>query len=763
MNRAFSRTFVVVTSAIIWLTIALASAALWPIYRSAALVTLIIVSVIAGSLVALASLWRKWSFPTTSLAAIVVFLIIGVPLAVPSETQYGIVPTWPGLADLVLGVALGWKQVLTISLPVGSYQALLVPALVLVFGATVVSLSIAFRTKGPELSVIPSVVLFLAAVAFGPTYPDRPVTIAIALLVAVALALVWFRWRRRRDTVNALEAAMDTAGEARRRREFGFAGARTAISAVIILAIAASAAVVVANALPPNSNRSVLRTAIVEPFDPRDYVSPLAGFRRYWQPSTANSVLFEVSGVPLGTRIRLATLDSYDGVVYAVGSGRVSSESGSFARVPSRFDQSSVTGDPVAMTITIASYAGVWLPTAGLFEEIDFTSDRASELRDSFYYNRVTGTAAVTERLESGDSYSFEGILPAQPSNAEISSLTPGNADVPLIGVAPEELNEKLDEYVRGATDPGEQLVAMLAGLTTDGYVSHGVGVDEPASRSGHSADRVAELFAESRMIGDGEQYATAASIMANRLGFPTRVVLGFVTSDSQIRGNDVSAWIEVNTAEYGWVTIDPNPPLREIPDEDPDDIAQVARPQTVVQPPEIESDTLNRQSNPDSEQALQPDLDPLLQAVLAVLRSIGWTLLVLGVIAAPFLLIVAAKVRRRLLRRRADSTLEQISGGWQEFEDSMLDHGYSPPVSGTRTEVAAVVQKPAAHDLAVQADRAIFSGADPKADEVDTFWTDVTELESQLHTGLSRWARFKTKISLRSLGGYSVTSLFKR
>ncbi|WP_341952336.1 transglutaminase-like domain-containing protein [Salinibacterium sp. TMP30] len=763
MTRTVSRTFVVVTTALLWLAISLASAALWPIYRSPALITLVTVSVIAGTVVALVALWRKWSFVTTTLATFIAFLVIGVPIAVPSETQYSVLPTLAGLLDLVFGVALGWKQLLTISLPVGSYQALLVPALVLVLGATVASLSIAFRTKSAELAVIPPVIVFLVAVAFGPTYPDRPVTLAITLLVAIALTLVWLRWRRRRDTVNALEAATDTPGMARRKREFGFAGARTVISAIIILSIAASAAVSMANALPPKNDRSVLRTSIVEPFDPRDYVSPLSGFRRYWQPATANSVLFEVSGVPLGTSVRLATLDSYDGVVYAVGSGRVTNASGSFARVPSRFDQSDVDGSPVAMSITIANYTGVWVPTVGLFEEVDFEGSRASELNDSFYYNKVSGTAAVTERLQSGDSYTFEGVLPVQPGADEISSLMPGTAEVPPIGVSPDELTEKLDQYVRGVTEPGERLAAMLRGLAADGYISHGVGVDEPPSRSGHSADRIAELFTEPRMIGDGEQYAVAASIMANELGFPSRVVLGFVTSDQQIRGSDVTAWIEVNTAQYGWVTLDPNPPLREIPDEDPNDTAQVARPQTIVQPPEIESDTLNRQSNPDSEQALQPGLDPVLQAILAALRTVGWTLLVILVLAAPFLLIIAAKVRRRLLRRRANSTVEQISGGWQEFEDSLLDHGYSPPLSGTRTEVAAVVQEPAAHDLAVHADRAIFSGADPKSDEVEAFWTNVTDLENQLHTGLSRWARFRTKISLRSLGGYSVTSLFKR
>jgi len=763
MTRKVSRTFVLVTGALLWVSIALAAVALWPIYRSPALITLTAVSIIAGTVVALIALWQKWSFVTTAAATIIAFLIIGVPIAVPSQAQYSVLPSFSGLIDLVFGVALGWKQLLTISLPVGSYQALLVPALVLVLLSTVISLGIAFRTSIPELSVIPPIVVFVSATAFGPTYPDRPVTLAVALLMVVALTLVWLRWRRRRDRVNALEAALDTAGVARHRREFGFAGARTVISATVILVIASGAAIGVANALPPVNDRSVLRTSIVEPFDPRDYVSPLSGYRRYWQPSTANSVLFEVSGVPLGTRVRLATLDSYDGVVYAVGSDRVTSESGSFARVPSRFDQSGVDGTPIAMTITIAAYSGVWLPTVGLFEEIGFAGERAVDLRDSFYYNKVSGTAAVTGGLENGDSYTFEGILPAQPSAEDISSLTPGTAEVPPIRVSPDELTEALDEYVQGEIEPGERLSAMLRGLASDGYVSHGVGVDEAASRSGHSADRVAELFTAPRMIGDGEQYAATASIMANELGFPARVVLGFVTSDQQIRGDDVSAWIEVNTAQHGWVTIDPNPPLREIPEEDPDDTAQVARPQTVVQPPEIESDPTNRQSNPDSEQALQPGLDPVLQALLAILRTAGWVVLALLVLAAPFLVVMTAKVRRRMLRRRAGSALERISGGWQEFEDSILDHGYSPLPSGTRTEVAAIVQSPAAHDLAVRADRAIFSGGNPESVEADAFWTNVIELENQLHTGLSRWARFRTKISLRSFGGYSVTSLFKR
>ncbi|MGV8876600.1 MAG: transglutaminaseTgpA domain-containing protein [Rhodoglobus sp.] len=763
MTRSVSLTFVIVSSLLLWLGIALASIALWPIYRSFALVTLIVGSIVAGSVVAIIALWRRWSFVATALASFVMFLLIGVPLAVPSETQLFLLPTFRGLLDLVAGIALGWKQLLTISLPVGSYQALLVPALILVFGATVISLTLAWRGARPEFAVLPAIVVFLTAGAFGPSTATPLPIVAVALASISALTLVWFRWRRRRDSITAHELPADAGRAVRRKREYGFAGVRTTVSAIVIVAISSGIAVGVAQALPAPGERTVLRTSIVAPFDPRNYVSPLSGFRRYWQSGTANSVLFEVSGVQLGTRVRLATLDSYDGVVYAVGSDQVSSASGTFARVPYLLDQSALTGSPIAMTITVAGYSGVWLPTVDVSKTIDFAGPRASALRDAFYFNDNSGTAAVTTVLTRGDSYTVTGVMTKQPTTAQLSTLTPGVAEVPAGADSPSELTDKLDQYLRGATTPGERLVAMLTGLAADGYVSHGVGVDAPPSRSGHSAGRIAELFTAPRMIGDGEQYAVAASLMAKELGFPSRVVLGFVTSDQQIRGDDVVAWIEVNTAQYGWVTIDPNPPLREIPAEAPDDTAKVARPQTIVPPPEIESDTVHRQSNPDSEQALAPEVDPVLQAVLAVVSALGWSMLGLLILAAPILLIRVAKLRRRWVRKRAKSAVDRISGGFDEFEDALIDHGYRPPASATRSEIAAVLGTFAADDLAQRADRAIFSGTPPSTAEADSLWMAVTELSTELDRGRSRWAQFTAKISLRSLGGYSVTSLFER
>ncbi len=757
-RRTTTLQFTVVNTLMLWLTTIIAATALWPIYRSPALIVLVVVALVVGSAIAIVGAEFRWSSLTVLLTTIAAFLAIGVPLAVPGKTQFGVLPTIGGFLDLVTGVALGWKQLLTISLPVGDYQALLVPALVLVFVTTVVGLTVALRAAYGELGVLAPIVLFIVATAFGPRFPDFTRAIPIALLVAVLFWLVWFRWYRRRASIRRLAAQSADAPAA---VESGFSGLRTVLSAAIILAIASTSAVAAAGAVPPAADRVVLRTSIEQPFDPRDYVSPLSGFRSYWKPAKLDDVLFTVNGLPTGGRLRLATLDTYDGVVYAVGSDTVSSLSGSFTRVPSTVDQSSVSGDDVSVEVTVRDYAGVWLPTVGKLESVTFGGADASALRDSFYYNDASGTAAVVRGLAAGDTYTLTAVAPDQPTVAQLASLEPGTATVPAPRNVPDELTGKLDEYTSGIDTPGRRLAAMLAGLATDGYISHG-GTDEPASRSGHAADRIAELVTSPRMIGDAEQYAVAAALMADDLGFPSRVVVGFAPSTNSVTGGDVSAWIEVNTAQYGWVTIDPTPEVRDIPEEIPEDNAQVARPQTIVPPPVVENDNIDRQTTPESQQELPPDLNPVLQVLLAVAKGLGIALLVLAIILAPFVLVIAAKIRRRRLRRRSPDVLQRISGGWQEFEDSVVDHGLSPAASATRSEVASIAGGTQSQVLAAVADRAIFAPDDPQESDADSVWRAVDELQASLDTGLTRWQRLRARISLRSLGGYSVSRLFR-
>jgi hypothetical protein len=767
-RATLSAGFVAATLAMLWLTTAIASAAFWPIYQSPALIVLVAGATVLGSAIAVLGALFRWPSAVCLAVSMAVYLVAGVPLAIPDRAFLGILPTTDGLFDLIAGTALSWKQLLTVTLPVGSYQALLVPAFLLVFGTVTVSGSVALRAKNSELAALGPIVLFLAAIALGPTRATWPLELSLSLTAAILLWLLWRRAYRRMESLRLLNARHNVATGT---RDHALVSIRTLLSAGLIMALAAGTAVAASAIAPPSGSRDVLRTVVAQPFDPRDYVSPLSGFRMYEQATLAPETMFTVSGLPEGARIRIATLDSYNGIVYSVGNDRQDSASGSFTRVPAAFDQSAVAGQRLTLDVTIDAYRGVWLPTVGKFERIEFSGTGAAELRDSFYYNDNSGTAAVVEPLGEGNHYRLQAVLPVQPTAEQLSGLTPGSEESPRPELVPDELSNALDRYVRDIASPGDRLSAMIDGLKTNGYVSHGVSEAEPPSRSGHAADRITQLLTDQRMIGDQEQYAVTAALMARELGFPARVVFGFEPRSSEgaspgpvaVRGSDISAWIEVGTAQFGWVALDPTPPIREIPPETPQAPAQVARPQSPVQPPPQEKDTHSIQTPPERTQEETPAPDPLLQALLVALQVAGWLALGSVVVLAPFLTIIAAKARRRALRRKASTPIERISGGWREFEDAVVDHGFTPPPSPTRTEVAGLTGGMRSLLLASVADRAVFAPEASQERDADQVWRTVRELRGELERGLTRWQRVKARISVRSLGGYSVKSLFKR
>ena len=760
--------FFLIAVLLCWLTIGIAAASLWPIYQTGRYAVLVAVAMLLGTVIAAVGARFRWPSWALVVAGFLAFLAVGVPLAVPDEAVSGVLPSVQGLIDLLSGIALGWKQLLTITLPVGTYQALLVPALLLVLTVTIVAISVALRSKWGELAVIPPVLLFLVGIVFGPQRIGTPEWLALALLGVTLLTLIWRRWRRRRAAIRQLALSTPDA-EGRPLATAGETGlgVRGIVAGAVILLLAGGASIAASSALPPHGDREVLRTAVTQPFDPRDYPSPLSGFRRYLRDDKTGQVQFRISGLPDGARIRVATLDSYDGVVYAVGSSAVDSASGTFVRIPSSVDQSSTEGTALRLTVTLTGYTGVWMPTVGRFESVDFTGADAARLDDDFYYNNTSGTAAVLGGLHAGDSYTLRAVLPDDPTSAQLATVTPGSASVPAIGVIPDDLAQHLDGYVSGKDAPGARLVAMLDGLKNEGYVSHGLDPDQPASRSGHAADRITELFTDPRMIGDAEQYSVAAALMARQLGFPARVVFGFAPQGSagtlDVTGADVSAWIEVDTAQYGWITIDPNPPVRPIPAEQPQDPAKIARPQSVVPPPVDKADPKENQTTPDTTQSEPDALDPALVVLFQVLRVSGVVLLIALILAAPFLLIIAAKLRRRRIRRRADSALQRIRGGWDEFADAVVDHGFQPPPAATRSEVAGVVGTLPSRVLAAVADRAVFAPDNADPADADRVWDAVGELRTSLDQGLNRRQRLLALISLRSLGGYSVRGLLRR
>ncbi|MEJ3404540.1 transglutaminase-like domain-containing protein [Rathayibacter sp. YIM 133350] len=738
--------------------IGLAVLTLWPVYESPAFVWAVLGSALAGMAIAVLGARYRWSALIVLFAVIGCYLLIGVPLGIPSLATFGILPTPQGITSLLVATAESWKQLLTIVTPVGSYQALLVPVVILVLVTASVGMSVALRARRPELAALCPLVLYVAAIAFGPTSAQAPVLGALGLGVVLVLWSMWIH-RRRRARAIALMARRGTAvRESTARRSIQ--ATRTLAGALVVVAIAVAGGAAGSAAYPVNDAREVLRRHTVAPFDPRDYPSPLSAFRSYLQADRADATMMTVSGLPAGGRVRLAALDTYDGVVYSVGSAQTASASGSFTRLPYRLDQSAVRGRPVSIGVSIGSYEGVWVPGAGRLESIHFDDP---ERADAFFYNDNAGTGAVIGGLSRGDSYQSSAVVPAAAD--QLAALRPGTAVLPPLPAEPDGVAEKLASWVDPDETPGNQLAAMVAGIKREGYVSHGLRDDEPVSRSGHAADRIAQLVQERPMVGDGEQYSVLAALMARMIGFPARVVMGFaptVAADSgsvAIKGSDVSAWIEVQDEQGSWVGIDPNPEPRPIPAPEPDQPNVVSRPQVVVPPPPAEPPqspaNADPQRNPGEEDAA---LDPFLAVLLVVAQVLGWVVLVGAILLSPFVAIVAAKLRRRRLRRSGPTPTARIEGGWREFTDSALDRGFGLSASATRSEAAAVVGGIRPLVLAASVDRAVFAPEPPTTDDVEAVWRDVDVLRADLDERLTRWQRIRAAVSLRSFRRYIGT-----
>ncbi|MBM7801804.1 hypothetical protein JOE58_001055 [Curtobacterium luteum] len=738
---------------VVWLLVAVASTSWWPVYRDDSMFVAAVTAIVAGTVVALLGAVYRLSSPVVGLATVAAFTLTGVPAAVPGAAN-GVLPTGRGLLDLFAGVALGWKQLVTISLPVGSYEALLVPYFVSVLVVTVTGVSVATRASRQELGAIAPLALFAAGIVVGPTRLDTSIVTAVVL---AGLALVWALTARHARRAVAVASTVGTRVPI----------ARSVLRPALVGTGTIVAAAVVATALglvaPPSGARTVARTDVVKPFDPRDYVSPLSGFRAYEESDEADTAQLRVTGLPADGFVRIATLDTYDGVVYRVGGSDGAAASGTFERVPTSVDVRGVRGTTVRVGVTVDGYSGVWLPTVGDLERVDFSGRRADEDRGAFFYNASTGTGAVVGGVSRGTTYDLTAVLPDQPTQGQLASAKPGTAQLPALRGVPDAVRDTVEAYTDGAGSDGAKLVAMLEQLRRTGYVSHGVG-DDRASRSGHGADRITELLTSALMVGDQEQYAVAAALMAEQIGFPTRVVLGFAeggdsgadaASDggtTTFTGSDVTARIEVDTAQWGWVVLNPNPTVRKIPDAQQETPKPVTRPETVVPPPPADQQDQDQQAPPQSDRDTPPVQPLWLQILLAVLPWVAGVLAVAALVLLPFAVIVLVKRIRRRRRRRAPSPRGRIVGAWDEYRDALLDRGHAVAPSATRRESVRGAPGEGGPGLAALADRAVFGPSEVDEPTADRMWRATDEAITSLRTGRTRRERFRTAVSLRSL-----------
>ena len=158
--------------------------------------------------------------------------------------------------------------------------------------------------------------------------------------------------------------------------------------------IAATAGAAVAYAAP--ADRVALRAVVQSPVDPAAFPSPLGDFRRYTKDS-ADDVQLLVTGLPAGTRLRLAALDAYDGTQFAASDGE-----GPFVRIGQRREPQ-FAGAATTVRVEIAGYAGSVPAGAGRADHRHLRRRAArTELTDGLRYSGAAATGLVPGGLPAG-------------------------------------------------------------------------------------------------------------------------------------------------------------------------------------------------------------------------------------------------------------------------------------------------------------------------------------------------------------------------
>jgi transglutaminase superfamily protein len=680
------------------------------------------------------------------------YFLLGGLLAVRSDLVGGVIPSGQTVRDLAHTLVHGWKRLVTMLPPVDAVGPLLaMPMLVGLVGAAV-TYAVARRWSSPYAVVLAPLALLGLGIVLGTL---EPASVLVQGAVFGLLVIGWMVVRAARHRAPLQNGAG--------------AGARAGIAAAL-LAFAGLAGFVAGPHLPgaDADSRLVARALVTPPFDVAQFPSPLAGFRRYTEPNMAelyDQELLRVEGLPGGTPLRFATLDSYDGAVWGAANraNNGAQEPGAaFQQVGSRVAAAG-DGRRVRATVTVPEdgYRDVWLPTAGTVTGIEFRGRRAEDLASRLWLNIDTNSAIVPARLAAGDSYTLEALLPVASAelpkdlSVDSGSLT-DNVDLGF-------LDAKVDAWTGNEPDPWGQLRAVARTMQSDGAYTDG-GERDSEDRNylaGHSRGRLGRFVGTTQLAGNDEQYAATLALVANRLGVPARVVMGAITPDDGIiEGQDVHAWVEVRDSAGEWR---PMLPQAFLPDRnkqpnplqsksEQQKVGAIVPPPAGVNPPSVLQGPDQAQNATNIKKPPKKLFDPaswpwwlrilVLCVLLPVLALVGLYWLIRGL-----------KAWRRRRHATRGPTTARIAWAWDDLMSAARSYGHAPPRRATRLEQAhALAGEADTHALATEANAHVFGPGEPSPDDAHAYWASTNATRGHLRSGADPWRRLRADLDLRPL-----------
>jgi transglutaminase-like putative cysteine protease len=665
--------------------------------------------------------------------AVTVFAAVGPAATVRGDGLHGFLPTPGAVGAVFSGSIHAWRTLVTTLPPVGDVGHVLVVPYVCGFVGASISLSLLRVKRVAFLAAVPPIVVLGAGVLVG---TDRPGSLYVEAGLLMAAVLFW--------ASTLAQRARPVLGTVRRVRGRGLVATVALLVVVVVGAGAVGSHVPFVHA----SARYVLRDRVQPPFDPTQYPSPLAGYRKYRAVKTKSAPLLTVSGVTVKSRLRIAVMDDYDGLVWRVAdNGNLDA----FRRAGSKLPDAR-GGTVENLTVTVQGLRGVWLPTVGQPLSITFAGRNAERLASQLRYNVAQSTAAVPGGLRAGDQFTIRATVDPSRPNLDGMAIAPQAA--PSSSAIFNTFADKADAIVPGASDAGAQAAAIAAAFRK-GYYDDGPTQNTPP---GHFLARINEFLREETPVGNSEQYAAAAAILLRARQIPARVVLGLSLDPRrrQYRYGDVQAWVEIPVAGDGWVAYDVTPATDRRPQPQPQPKRNVAGPQPPAQPPrgalsansgavgsaESRTESHNQTPSPKAHRGASRHL----------LLIAGLVAIPLVLFAAPILLILGLKRRRRNRRRRAPTPARQIAGGWDEVVDYMRDLGRPVPPTATRRELAIIAVNDGLGDFATRIDAAVFGAARPSSDEARALWSEALAACRRLAHSVGIFGRLRGALNITSL-----------
>jgi transglutaminase-like putative cysteine protease len=531
-------------------------------------------------------------------------------------------------------------------------------------------------------------------------------------------------------TLAASAAARASADRRLVRLERTGSGRRAGRVLVPVLAVVVATAAGLA-AVGGSAARFDPRDARSDPLAPLAEISPLSRVDE-WRSRTPAQVLFRAEGAEV-TRWRLVALTRYD--------GRAWMPPGELRRAGSILEGAPAGAEQIRATVVVDALDGRWVPVpAG--EPVSV----GRALRTDATHSGLL----ADEVLASGDRIAVTVARAAADADALAATTAVRRSDTgPVDGFEiPASVRSLATTIVDGAANDVERAVRLAAYLKEQ-YRR----VDD--SPAGHSSAMV-QLFLERTKRGRDEQFVAAYGLLAQAVGLPVRIAVGFAgdPATGDVRSDRALAWPEVEFAGVGWVAFDPVPATEAPPAAGGAGSAGVVGQEQLPAPPT---------TAPVPPTTVPPDeLDGPVTApgrgipaavVVPVVSVVG----VLALVGAYLGLVGLLKRRRRARLLDVGDERARVVGAFVVGIDWLTDLGAPTRAEATDRElvvVAAVAVGDGAAELeplARLATASVYSDGDPPAEVVDAAKESLERFEGFLASlGRRRWLR--ARFSLRSL-----------